>query len=170
MSKIIEQIADDIRLAPSTFINIAFTGDSPREVYGPHVLGEQDAIPRYGFTDEVISAVESGDYKQVIHGNNSHFCGSVFSMTPGIQDAKKTLPLMMRLARAGLITPTNYSEGRDLDAWSATPEAGREMRALVLEMGMAPFQVESNIKSSLDPDSAVEAGRKLCDRINENYK
>ena len=69
MTKIIEQIIRDIERAPSTFINLAHTNtaDDQMGVFGPMALGKGDTTPKYGFTDEVIAAVESGRYDHTIN-------------------------------------------------------------------------------------------------------
>jgi len=167
---IIEQILHDIEQAPSTFLNLARTGDGLVEVLGPMPLGREDTSPRYSFTDEAIAAVESGDYTQVSYGPNVDLCGNIFGGALRQGEGTLSLPLMMRLARAGVIRPTNYSEGYDLDAWSAIPEAGAEMKALVRGRDGVPSHIRSTMRVLLSPDSSVKAGRALYSRLVENYR
>ncbi len=171
MTKIIEQIIRDIERAPSTFINLAHTNtaDDQMGVFGPMALGKGDTTPKYGFTDEVIAAVESGRYDHTINRAMIDFCGSAFLFTPEKQDGALALPLMMRLARAGVIRRKNYSEKWHLDTWSATTEAGAEMMTLVKRMRDSPSQVNLDIRRLLNPSSPVEAGRNLYTRITKGY-
>lgn len=168
MSKIIEQIINDIQKAPRTFINLASSADSYIEVFGPGILGNKTGYPRYGFDDYIIQNAELGDVQTVVD-RNSYYCGSIFSMDPKIEDGAQSLPLMMRLARAGVITPTNFSDSLGLVAWSATSEAGKEMNDILKGTGIFPSQVAGNIRKALSPNSDIDAARSLCARINENY-
>ena len=170
MEQTIEQIIQDIENAPKTFINLAMTTDDSTEVLGPMALGNEDNAPKYGFTDDVISAVISGNYGRVIDGSRVDLCGSFFDTNARNGDGAQALPLMMRLARAGIIKHTNYSEGYNLDAWRATPEAGAEMELLVKEMHFNPRIVKLGIRNLLRSDSPVQAGRLLHNRIIENYR
>jgi hypothetical protein len=136
------------------------------EVFGPRTLSAGNRTPRYGFSDEIIITVESGEYRRVISGSNVRLCGSIFCVDPVLGDGKLALPLMMRLARSEVIIPTNYSEGQDLDVWSATPEAGAEMITLAKQLRFVPHL---GLKDLLRPDSSIEAGRSLYARIMENY-
>lgn len=167
MTPVIEQIIYAITEAHLTFANLALTGDTSAEVFGPRVLGKRNAIPGYGFSDVIIGKVASGDYEQVADKHNVIYCGSIFSVIPTVGEGIRSLPLMMRLARAEIIAPTNYSEGRNLDAWSATIEAGAEMRTVLLEMSAIPTKGE--LRALLSPRSPVQAGRSLYQRIRENY-
>lgn len=167
MTKIIEQIINDIEQAPQTFINLTMTADSLIEVFGPMALERKNATPLYGFTDEAIAAVEAGNYQRVI-GRNRHLGGSIFAISSQTGDGVKALPLMMRFARAGLITATNYSEGYDLDAWSATPTAGEAMTSALKGTGILPSMVSENIKDILTQVSPT--GKSLYNLITKNYK
>ena len=176
--QVIEDIVTGIETVPWAFFNIALTGEgSLLEVYGPRPITSERP---YGYTDELISRAESGDYKTILNGRNTDLCGEIFNMGESslYGYGMKPVPFMMRLARAGIIVPTSYSEGRNLDLWKINPEVTPEIHSILRaakDMHRSTDRdaseiIKGGIRKLLSPDSPIPEGRTLYQRIIENYK
>ncbi|MDP7467974.1 MAG: hypothetical protein QGF25_07095 [Candidatus Woesearchaeota archaeon] len=163
MSNIVDQIILDIQEAPTAFLNLALTDDNVH-VFGPMRLEEG---PTYGYSDRVIAAVENGDHARVVNGNSVALCGGIHAMAPEVSDGQKALPLMMRLARAGIIRRISYSEGQGLDTWRVENDAGPEMRGLVMGLATLPSVIKDGIARAMRD---APSGMALDVRILRQYE
>jgi hypothetical protein len=170
MVDINNQIIADIRAAPQTFLRLALFANTGHQLNGPNILGNESEVPRYGFTDSVIQGVNSGSLG-IFPGSNIHLCGKVMQLASASGDGAKALPLMMRLARAGVINYAGHCDDNNFDVWKVSQEAAKYMRALFDDIcAFSKKERREQIGNILRPDSSVEAGRALYGMINRNYK
>ncbi|MFH1506534.1 MAG: hypothetical protein ABIE94_06130 [archaeon] len=99
--------------------------------FGPEVLGGKDDRPRYGFSNEVISEVRTGEGDLV----KKHYPVDVMLMgflNPSELDETSQVPKdhwrwdyladIMLLAQAGVIDVENYSSSVGVPRWKGNPE------------------------------------------------
>ncbi|MEK6942439.1 MAG: hypothetical protein AABX00_00040 [Nanoarchaeota archaeon] len=170
IDEVVQGIVHDIERAPSTFLNLATIAGTEHEVFGPRPLGNKDETPRYGFTDELISTAKSTNTDELFYIKNLRYCGSIFLVNPRLGEGLNALTLMMRLARAGVIIPANYSEGMDLDAWKVVPEATASIRELVEETGTSLPKINENIVKLVNPTTSSKSGKAFYEWIAQHYQ
>ena len=150
MVDFIENIISRIQNTPVTFVNLARTATTG-VVYGPIPLGEKEATPRYAYAEELIQQVERLDYSKVAAAFAASKCGSLAGGNSRPGEGVRALPLMMRLARAGVITHAGCHDG--IDTWKVTPEASKYFLFICDGARNSSHSVKEMIRLRLQPGS-----------------